>query len=402
MKKRIVYINLGNYGSTGKIVDGLIAAAEANGDIVLRCYPASSMSINKKENDYVICSYTVRRINHRLSIHTGLLGCFALLSTLRMIKVIKQFNADIVHLHNLHGDYINLPILFQYLKKSDVKIVWTLHDCWAFTGRCPYFEITACDKWEIGCGRCKYPKDRYPESFIDLSKQMWRKKKKLFTGITDMVLVTPSKWLAGLVKQSYMKEYPVQVIYNGIDLQTFQPTPSSFRARFHCEEKFLLLGVAFGWGERKGLDVFLELSRRLDSRFQIILVGTNDNVDRLLPENVISIHRTESQTKLAEIYTAADLFLNPTREDNFPTVNLEALACGTPILAFRTGGSPECVDKTCGSVVDCNDVDELEREIKRICEDAPYSEEDCIKRARLFDGRARFLEYVRLYERECV
>ena len=231
---------------------------------------------------------------------------------------------------------------------------------------------------------------------------MWKKKRSWFTGVPDMTLVTPSQWLADLVKRSFLSEYPVEVIPNGIDLNVFKPRASDFRRRYHIPEgKNILLGVAFGWGERKGLDVFLELAKRLDgAKYQIVLVGTDDSVDKQLPESIISIHRTENQQQLAVIYTAADLFVNPTREENYPTVNMESIACGTPVLTFRTGGSPEIVSPDTGSVVDCDDVDSLEKEIVRICQTKPYTEERCLNRAAEFDQFRRFKEYIRLYERE--
>ena len=178
----------------------------------------------------------------------------------------------------------------------------------------------------------------------------------------------------------------------------FRPTPSDFREKYHIpEEKFVLLGVAFGWGRRKGLDVFVELSRRLDpEKYQIVLVGTDEAVDKTLPENIISIHRTQNQQELAEVYTAADLFVNPTREDNYPTVNMEAIACGTPVLTFRTGGSPEIVDEGTGAVVDCDDIDALEQEIVRITHTSPFDTDTCVSTAKSFDGTARFEEYLNL------
>lgn len=204
-----------------------------------------------------------------------------------------------------------------------------------------------------------------------------------------------------LVKQSFLKDYPVRVIHNGIDLDVFKPTYGDFRKRYGIPvSKHILLGVAFGWDRRKGLDVFVELSRRLDpQQFQIVLVGTNERVDTQLPENIISIHRTHDQKELAEIYTAADVFVNPTREENYPTVNMESIACGTPVLTFRTGGSPECLDDTCGCVVDCDDVDALEWEIYQICEQKNYTIVDCVKKAQNFDMYQQYKEYIYLYER---
>jgi glycosyltransferase involved in cell wall biosynthesis len=226
---------------------------------------------------------------------------------------------------------------------------------------------------------------------------MYRLKKKWFTGV-DMTLVTPSQWLAELTRESFLKDYPVKVINNGIDLTNFAPTESDLREQYGCRDKKIILGVAFGWGMRKGLDVFKELAGRLDDSYRIILVGTDAHTDVQLPENIISIHRTENQAELAKIYSLADIFVNCTREDTFPTVNIEALACGTPVVTFRTGGSPECIDETCGSVVTYNDVDALEAEILRVCTQKPFDSESCRKRAESFEMHDRFGQYVQLYE----
>jgi glycosyltransferase involved in cell wall biosynthesis len=289
-------------------------------------------------------------------------------------------------------------MLFYYIKESKVKVVWTLHDCWSFTGHCPYFTIAKCDKWKTGCHHCPQP-EIYPKMYLDTSKQMYNLKKSWFTGIEDMTIATPSKWLGDLVKESFLKDYPIKVINNGIDLSVFTPRESNFRSRYGLENKKILLGVSFDWGYRKGLDVFIELSKRLDpEKYQIVLVGTNKMVDEQLPGNILSIHGTENQIQLAEIYTAADLFVNPTREEVLGLVNIESLACTTPVLTFRTGGSPECIDSTCGSVVEVDDVDALEKEILRICQDNPYSKEACLERAKNFDMYDRFKEYIKLYE----
>jgi glycosyltransferase involved in cell wall biosynthesis len=216
-----------------------------------------------------------------------------------------------------------------------------------------------------------------------------------------MTVVTPSQWLADLVRESFLKDYPVTVIQNGIDLSVFHPAESDFRKKHGIpEEKFILLGVAFDWGVRKGLDVFLKLAEELDpDKYQLVLVGTNDAVDKQLPPHIVSIHRTQNQQELAKIYSAADLFLNPTREDNFPTVNMESVACGTPVLTFRTGGSPEMLDETCGAVVPCDDTEAFIREIQRIREERPFTAAQCVRKAASYDQNRKYKEYTDLYER---
>ena len=334
----------------------------------------------------------------KLGYFTGLQGLFSIIDTLRFCKNVDKYMPDIIHLHNLHNSYVNLLLLFRYIKKHSIPVVWTLHDCWAMTGQCPYFTAVKCDKWKTGCFACPQYRN-YPATMFDNSKTMWLLKKKWFTGVENMTIVTPSQWLADLVRQSYLKEYPVKVIHNGIDLSAFKPTPSDFREKHGiAPDQKMLLGVAFGWGKRKGLDVFIELAKHLTKDYKIVLVGTDDATDKQLPENIISIHRTQNQKELAEIYTAADLFVNPTREENYPTVNMEALACGTSVITFKTGGSPEIIDETCGSVVECDEVDVLEREIVYRCEVNPFSREACLKKAESFDMHKRFEEYVRMYE----
>lgn len=391
-------INSVNVGSTGKIMLQIADAAKKEKiNVFAFCPDCRSNRKNKKQNSFLFGCRLERILHLFCSRLTGLFGLGSVGSTIHLISQMNKKKCGLIHLHNIHGDYINYPLFFGYVKRKSIPIVWTLHDCWSFTGRCPHFVMTKCDKWKEGCHNCYYPKNSYPQSKIDTSRLMWKLKKKWFTGIENCTIVTPSQWLADLVKQSFLKDYPVKVINNGIDLFVFKPVESDFREKYNLNNKKVVLGVAFGWGIRKGFDVFVELSRRLPDNYQIILVGMDNNIDKQLPANIISIHRTQNQTELAEIYTAADVFVNPTREENYPTVNIEAIACGTPVVTFRTGGSPEIPDETCGSVVDCNDIDAMEIEIRRICEEHPYSKEACLKRALNFDMNARFEEYVELY-----
>ncbi len=396
---KTVLINSCNFGSTGNIMLEIAETAENGGYTAAVCYPQSRDNSRKqKEKDLIIGTRFSRNIHLQLAGITGLNGCFSYFSTLKLLKKLDKLKPDIIHLHNLHNCYINLPMLFKYIKKHNIKTVWTLHDCWSFTGHCPHFDMIGCDKWKTGCYSCPQYKE-YPKSLFDNSKYMYRLKKKWFTGVENMTIVTPSEWLAGLVKESYLKDYPVKVINNGIDLNVFKPTESDFRKKYALENKYIVLGVAFGWGKRKGLDVFVELTKRLDKeKYKIVLVGTDDNIDKLLPDNIISIHRTQNQTELVKIYSAADVFANPTREENYPTVNMEALACGTPVVTFNTGGSPEMLDETCGAAVAKDDNDAMYNEIIRICEKKPYSMEACIKKAKGFDKNEKFGEYIRLYE----
>lgn len=394
----IVSITALPYGSPCMIMNGIAKMTAETGSAVVATGHASR-SIEFPVEHIKIGGKYDRFFHMVASMVTGANGCFSVISTKAFLKKLDKLCPDIIHLHNLHGWYINLPMLFKYIKKHNVKVVWTLHDCWPFTGQCPHFVMKKCDRWKTGCHDCPSISE-YPKSYVDLSKKMYKLKKKSFTGVKDMTIVTPSLWLADLVKQSFLKDYPVKVINNGIDTSVFKPTEGDFRARYNIpEQKNIILGVALGWGEKKGLDVFIELARRLDrEKYQIVMVGTNESVDKLLPENIISVHRTLDQRELAEIYTAADLFVNPSREDNFPTVNMEALSCGTPVLTFKTGGSPEIIDESCGSVVECDDIEAMEKEILRICATHPFSKEACLERSKHFSLERCFKEYVRLYD----
>lgn len=395
---KVVEINGGVFGSTGKIMFGIKKVAKEFGIEVLCFSPVTSTNKAKEPSETYqkIGTYFQRRMSVLIARLTGLNGCFAIYETYKLIKQIEKYAPDIIHLHNLHDSYINLPMLFSYIKKNSIRVIWTLHDCWSFTGHCTYFTKIGCEKWKEGCFNCQL-KHEYPVSIFDNSKLMWKLKKKWFTGIKDMTIVTPSLWLSSLVKESFLKEYSVKVINNGIDLKTFK-----FKDTLKEKNEYIILGVAFGWDARKGLDVFIKLSNILSKEYKIVLVGTDENIDKILPKNIISIHRTQNQEELASIYSKASVFLNPTREDNFPTVNMESLACGTPVITFNTGGSPEMLDGNSGRVIECDDIENLVKNIKDICEKKIISKENCRKRALLYDMNDKFLEYVRLYQKKSI
>jgi len=399
-QKRIIAINTLLTGSTGGIMRNICNSAEENGFV---CWTATSyrrkrlVTFKPRHNDILIGNAVSLYSHSFLGRITGLKGMFSVFSTLFFVCKMKKIRPDIIHLHNLHDSYINLPILFAYIKKNNIKVIWTLHDCWAFTGRCPYFELTKCYKWKTGCHDCEYPSKAYPKSYVDATNLMWRKKKKWFTGVKNMTIVTPSKWLASLVNQSFLCNYNVKVIHNGIDLDVFRPIKSDFRKKYNIENKKIVLGVAAGWEKRKGIDIMIRLAQDLKYNYQVILVGTNDAIDLSLPPNIISIHQTENQEQLAQIYTEADVLVNPTREDNFPTVNLEALACGTPIVTFNTGGSPESVSDNTGSVVEIDNYDQLFNEVIRVSNSEVINKEDCRLSAMAFSKEKMFENYIKLF-----
>lgn len=397
-KIRIVQINGGAKGSTGKIMMEIAKAAKEYGYEVMCASPITSTNrdANKDCGYYRIGTFYSRRINVLLSRVTGFNGCFAWIETYKLLKAISKFKPDIIQLHNLHDSYINLPMLFKYIKKKDIPIVWTLHDCWAFTGQCPYFTIVKCEKWKLGCNNCPQYRE-YPSSLYDNTKTMWKMKKKWFSNIKNLEIVTPSQWLADLVQQSYLKEYPVKVIHNGIDLNVFKPTEGEFRKKYGIKEnQYIVLGVSFAWGYRKGLDCFIELAKILDEDYKIVLVGTDEKIDEQLPANILSIHRTQNQKELAEIYTAADVFVMPTREENYPTVNLEAVACGTPVITFKTGGSPETINEIVGETLE-------QDSIEMLCSAIKYWVDRNLKNAcvsyamKHYDAADKYRDYLNLY-----
>ena len=398
---RVVQINGGVFGSTGKIMFGISDVLKENGDESMCFSPVTTTNLYREpENEYVkIGSFRSRQINVLLSRITGYEGCFAYFATKRMLNSISDFKPDVIHLHNIHSGFVNLPMLFKFLKSKKIKTVWTLHDCWSFTGHCPHFISVGCEKWKSGCYNCPIYKD-YPQSFFDNSKKMYGLKKKWFNDIENCTLVTPSKWLAGLVNQSFLRRYRVCTVNNGIDLSVFKPTKSDFRQKHNIEDKKMILGVSFVWNEKKGSDIFKRLASELPDDYVIVLVGTDENVEKDLPENIITVRRTQNQSELAGIYSAADVFVNPTREDTFPTVNIESLACGTPVVTFNTGGSAEIIDPGSGISVDTGDYDGLKAAIVELIGKKAEFTNGCVKRSKAFLNKEKLKEYRALYNFE--
>lgn len=329
--------------STGRICTDLAEVLEQHGHECKIAYGRET--VPEKYKKYAVrigadMDVKIHALQSRIFDNTGFGSRKA---TEKFIEWVKEYNPDVIHLHNIHGYYINIEVLFNYLAEANKPVVWTLHDCWSFTGHCAHYSYVKCDKWKNGCNNCPQKKE-YPSSFIfDSSKKNWERKKALFTSVKKMTLVTPSQWLANQVEQSFLNKCPVKVIPNGIDLNVFKPTPSDFRKKNNLENRRLILGVASAWGPRKGLNDFVELSKELDDSYKIILVGLTEKQKKDMTKNILGITRTNNVSELAEIYTAADVLFNPTYEDTYPTVNLEAQACGTPVVTYRTGGSVESV-----------------------------------------------------------
>lgn len=345
---KILFINSVCNGSTGTICKNLYNAAYEAGHT---CCIAYGRGMPPKEFDTI-------KIGNKLDFYLHVLkarffdasGFGSKQATKKLIKKIDEFKPDIIHLHNIHGYYINIEILFKYLKiHPEIKKIWTLHDCWSFTGHCPHFEYEKCDKWKSECKKC-IRTNQYPKSLIDRCNKNYKLKKKLFTNVENLTLVSPSKWLEKLVKESYLTKYPIVIINNGIDTDVFKFVKSDIKKQYGLRNKKIILGVASVWDKKKGLDTFMELSKVLDKNYQIVLIGLSNKQIKRLPKNITGISRTENVQELVKWYSAADVFFNPTLEDNYPTVNLEAISCGTPVVSFNTGGSPETVKY--GKVID--------------------------------------------------
>lgn len=321
-------------------------------------------------------------------------------ATKKFIKEVERINPDIIHLHNIHGYYINIEMLFTYLKKANKPVIWTLHDCWAFTGHCSHFDYIGCDKWKYKCYDCPQ-KGEYPKSYIkDNSENNYLNKKNNFKGFDNLTIITPSKWLSELVEKSFLKEYDIKIIHNGIDLEVFKPQKSDFRQKYKLKDKYIILGVASIWRKRKGLNCFIELSGDLNPEEVIVLIGVTEKQKKQLPKNIVGLNVTNSIEELAEIYSAADVFVNPTLEEVMGLTNVEALACGTPVITFNTGGSVECVDESTGIIVERENSNQLLKAIRSLKDNGKKMYiERCKQRAiKMYDKRDRAADYVEVYK----
>lgn len=386
-----------NTGSTGRICEDI-------GSILIDKGYDSYIAFGRKAR---VSSSTVLKIGSTINIWThGMItalfdrhGFASRAATRQFLDKVASINPEIIHLHNLHGYYINIELLFDFVRRSKIPTVWTLHDSWAYTGHCTYYDSAECDKWMTECSRC--PKSRYyPASYVlDQSTSNFRQKKQLYGDLENLFIVTPCEWLSKHVHRSFLNQRSISTIYNGIDVQVFSPRQSRPISLTQNTKK-IVLGVASSWDQRKGLQDFLRLQNLLGERYQTVLVGLTDKQIKGLPQNIIGIKRTESVDELAEYYSAADVFVNPTYQDNFPTTNLEALGCGTPVVTYRTGGSPEALDADTGFVVDKGNMDDLAARIRVVVENGKTAYRRlCRNRAVThFDKNDRYAQYISLYE----
>jgi len=396
---KIIQINMMyERGSTGKIMKDLNDIIISHGD---SSYIMYGYYFSNQSNTYKIKKGKGKRAIHIELIKTLLTGYHGYTSSMATRKMIKEIDIqkpDIIHLHNIHCGYVNIKILFQYISKKNIPVVWTLHDSWSYTGGCSNYYAINCTQWIEGCYKCNNRK-QYPISlFFDRTKKQWINKKKLFTSINDMYIITPSVWLKKEVMKSFLNKYNIQVINNGINLDVFKPTKNNIKKIYNIEGKYIILCVADIWNKRKGISDIFELSRFIDDNSIIVIVGTIKKYLTIKSNKIIYVNRLQNMEDLAKWYSIADIYINPTYEDNFPTTNLEALACGTPVITYNTGGSPEAIDEKTGIITNEKNAISLFDAIKKV-KQSVIKRNDCIQRAQtLFNKHIQFEKYYQLYK----
>lgn len=397
---KVFQINtVSGWGSTGRIVTDLAETINRAGH---ECFIAYGQKQSHYEKSYKIGSRIENNIHNLGSRLFDAQGYFTRNGTKRLTRYISEINPDVIHLHNVHGNYLNIEILFKYLASIRTPVVWTLHDCWPFTGHCAYFDYVNCNKWETLCFSCPNKKAYPPSIIIDNSRRNYLFKKELFNLLNPkLALVTPSIWLSQRIGNSFLRQNSTVVINNGIDLNIFRKRDASrLKNKFKIEDECVILGVSSdGFTGRKGLEYFTEMSKNLGNEFKILLVGTTKQDNKHLNDRIISIKRTQDPAELAELYSLADLFVNPTLEDNFPTTNLESLACGTPVITFNTGGSPEALDYDSGRIVKKADTNALIKTVLEMGKKFKREHSDqCRRRATdFYDKDSRYADYLHLY-----
>lgn len=397
--KTLLQVNVvANWGSTGRIAEEIGQKAIDKG---WNSYIAYGRNANCSESQLIkigsIWDIKFHGLKSRLFDRHGLGSKRA---TLKFVERIKEIKPDIIHLHNIHGYYLNIEILFNYLSISNIPVVWTLHDCWPFTGHCAHYSIAKCDKWLNQCYNCVQKKS-YPASLcIDRSADNYALKKNLFTSLTDMTIVPVSKWLGDQVQQSFLREHAIQVIHNGVDLTKFYPRNTiALRQKMELIGEHILLGVATSWSKRKGLADYLKLAEVLPVNCKIILVGLSKQQIKNLPKNIIGLTRTESIDELAELYSLADIVLNLSYEETFGLTTVEGFACGTPGIVYNCTASPELISPETGLIVEGGDIEQLATAIDEILLKGTASFSiACRNRAELlYDKMNKFKEYIELY-----
>lgn len=378
---KLLIINVAlNWGSTGRIAEQVGSLAKDNGWNVMIAHGARYQNPTQFSH-YQVSSSFEEKMHWGISQFWDGQGRGSWFATKRLLKEIDAFQPDVVHMHVIHGYYINYGLIMNYFKEKNIPVVWTLHDCWAFTGHCAYFTAANCEKWKTQCEQCPIPHD-FPNTYLDRSKANYNRKKKVYGDMQNLVLAPVSQWLGDLVKESFLGKHEIQVVYNGIDVDVFKPSVSNFKKKLGVEGKYLLLGVAQGFDERKGLKDFFKLSEMLPDDYQVVLLGAMEDEIAIAPTSVIALPKTESLQELVEAYSAADVLLSLSYEETFGLTPVEAMSCGTPAIVYNNTAQPEHITPETGFVVENGDLDTLVTRIKTLCENgkANYSEA-CRERA---------------------
>jgi len=399
--KKLLQINVCSNLSTGRIAEDIASVAKQDG---WDCYLAYGRGTEPKENKGL-------RIGSQFDLYEHVLesrlldwhGRGSRRATKAFLKQVEQLQPDVIHLHNIDGYYLNLQQLFDFLGRKQIPVVWTVHSCWPFTGHCAHFAPAHCEKWKTQCHDCPLVQT-YPKSWwADRSRKNYAEKKRLFNQPAQMLLTPVSKWLCGLLKESFLQKYPTEVIYNGVDLNTFSPKPQSetaaLRQRYSLQDQFVLLGVASTWTEQKGLSHYVELSKRLPAGMRMVLIGLNDKQIEAMPANVLGLRRTSSIDELVAFYSAADVVLNLSEAETFGLTTAEGMACGTPSVVFNTTASPELITPATGAVAPMGDLAAVMQAVEQIRANgkAAYSTA-CRQRAvEHFDKTKNFQRYVEIY-----
>lgn len=396
---RLLLINVAlNWGSTGKIVEGIGILAHKQGWDVFVAHGARY----KNPSDLKSIQVSSKVVEWTHYIESSLFDAQGLGSrceTKRFLRKVEDIKPDIVHIHNIHGCFINYPLLFTYFKKHNVPVVWTLHDCWAMTGHCTHFMRTNCMKWQTGCNHCPQKKTFPTTYLLDRSERNYSLKKGLFTSMPVMHITTVSNWLKGIAETSYLKKYPVTVVPNGIKTEELTPEFSDIKERYGLQGKKLLLAVAIGLDERKGLIDYIKLAELLPSEYRLMLVGLTEEERKVLPKSIIGVKRTNGAKELAAYYSAADVLLSLSYEETFGLTIIETMACGTPAIVYDNTAQPELITPETGKVVPTGDIDAVLSAIEEVCsKPKEFYLEFCRQHAAQYDESLSYQKYLDIYK----
>jgi putative colanic acid biosynthesis glycosyltransferase len=399
--KTLLQINtVVNYGSTGHIVEDIGRMAIEKG---WKSYIAYGRNNRISESELIRVGTSLDVKLHGLQ--TRLFdrhGLGSVRSTKSLVKQIDILKPDIIHLHNLHGYYLNIEILFNYLKNSQIPVVWTLHDCWSLTGHCSHFSMIGCNKWKTVCSFCPQTSE-YPSSLLfDRSYKNFLQKKKIFSSIKNLKIVTVSSWLKDIVENSYLAKYDTNVIYNGVDVEVFSPQINikELKQKYDIDNKFVLIGVATDWSKPKGINDYIKLIEYLPLDCVVIMVGLTPDIIRSLPNRIIGLPRTENLIELAQLYSVADVVLNLSYQESFGLTTVEGFACGVPGIVYNCTASPELIDRNTGFVIEPGDFAGIVNAVRIIKKNGkPHYSDNCRKLAiNLYNKDDRYNEYIELYK----